>query len=123
MEEKHIDEERVKKWVKFHTLKGKFGAISTSIHGIASYHLFFYIHIVPSKSSEEYSALGHTLADAVRKKKEIQVQIEEKEKQEDEERVKHWAKTISRSKEQGENDDQVLFDFMKSVGCASNPSN
>ena len=122
MEEKHIDEERVKKWVQFHNFKGKFGAISTAWHYILS-SLFFYIHIVPSKSSEEYSASGHTLEDAVRKKEEIQVQIEEKEKQEDEERVKHWAKTISRSKEQGENDDQVLFDFMKSVGCASNPSN
>ena len=36
LEEKRIDEERVKKWAKFHNFTGKFGAISTTWHCILS---------------------------------------------------------------------------------------
>ena len=77
-------------------------------------YLIISFSIVPSKSSEEYLVSGHTLADAVRKRKEIQVQIEEREKQEDEERVKQWAKTMSKFKEHGKDDTETPFDFMNS---------
>jgi len=104
LEDKCIDEERVKGWVKSNNLKGKLWPVYMCylfvMYLITS---LFNIHTAPSKSTDESP---HTLIKQRRKRK-----TKEELKQEDEERVKHWAKANSKlnGQERGEINIVVLL--------------